>query len=125
MACFDKVAAQFIKDGTTVTITKIVSNHSHPVSFNQAIERTAAGTLRVEKLGDPILGHAVTFDAVEDSEYTLLRSFLINTVTGAGIPFTFIDEYGVSFNVAYIDNTFNFTPDRYHRWSGTITLEDV
>lgn len=125
MGCINYVYPTFSHGGVTVTLNKYVTNHKQPLSFNQALEYTAAGTQRVETLGAPIIGHTILIEKISAEVYGQLVDFLKNEVNGAANQFVFTDGLGVPHNVRYIDGTFNFTPDQHQFWSGTFNMEEA
>lgn len=125
MSCFDKHEASFTLGGTTITFQKIITQHNMPVRFNQATERTASGKFRSEKLGDPALGHVITFTNLSNSDYNDLRNFMVNVVQGSQQQFVFVDEYANGHDVIFIETSLNFTQNRYREWTGTMSLEVV
>ena len=123
MTCNQKQPASFKYGGNEITFQKIITQHNKPVRFNQALERSASGKLRTEKLGDPVLGHVITFTDMPQTDYDNLRNFLIGVVQGAQSKFTFTDEYGAAFLVYFIDTSFDFVQNRHREWTGSLSLE--
>ncbi len=91
----------------------------------QATDRTSAGSLVVESFGPSINTHTLDFQLLPKADYANLLNWFQNVVNGSAVPFTFIDEYGVSRNVVFTGSALDFTEVFLNRFAGTVTLEVV
>lgn len=94
-----------------------------PIEKLQVVDRTAAGTLQIEKLGITLRRRVLTFIDMSKTDHDGLKDWFDNVANGAENTFTFIDERGFSGEVKIIDNVFDFEETDFELFSGSLTLE--
>lgn len=117
---------KFVSGGTTLQFSKGLRYPLRkPVQLAQVTDRTAAGTLQVEDLGQATRSRFLTFTRLPLGDYQALVDFFENTAVGAMNTFTYYDEEGQDMTVRWLGSIYDFQQDRYQQFSGTIELEVV
>lgn len=96
-----------------------------PVELYQIKDRTAAGTLQIEKLGITIRSRVLTFTLMPIEDYDKLINWFVNIVNGGQKSFIFTDERGAEGEVKITDDIIDFPEVDFEIFSGTLTLEYI
>lgn len=96
-----------------------------PIEKIQAQDRTACGSLEVEKLGPNLNTRRIHFKNLPQADYEALRNWYDNIADGAVNPFTFYDEEGKPWTVIITTPKIRFPQTWHHRYTVTLDLEIV
>lgn len=96
-----------------------------PIQKMQNLDRTAAGSLRVESYGVTVKTFPLNFVDITENDYLDLVDFFDNTANGALNFFIYHDENGVTWNVRFTMDTLDFSQTAINRYSGTVDLEVI
>lgn len=96
-----------------------------PLRKSQVLDRTAAGTLRVESYGVTVRTFPLRFFKITETDYDNLVDFFDNKANGALNSFTYYDEKGVTHTVRFINDDLDLNQVDINQYSGTVELEKV
>lgn len=117
---------KFVRGATELQFEVSISYPSNdPIEKKQLVDRTAAGTLRVESYGVTVNTWELVFKDITETDYTGLRSFFDNEANGALNSFTYHDPDGNTHTVRILTPKLNFKPSTKNRYNGDLELEEV
>ncbi len=96
-----------------------------PIEKSQILDRTAAGTLRVESYGVTIKTFPLRFVKITQNDYDDLIDFFDNKANGALNSFTYYDEDAVTHTVRFVNSKLDFEQENINQYTGAVELEEV